>query len=134
MRDDGYVDIYDPKHPLARTDGYIFEHRRMAYDAGLLINPADEVHHINEVRDDNRLDNFEVLSGAEHAQKHVAQNGYIRNQYGEFPLRAPERQPYRPKPVRDCGHCGQRIPDSLRRDARYCCSNCQVGAWKAAHR
>ncbi len=35
VREDGYADIWAPTHPLARRDGYIAEHRMVAYDVGL---------------------------------------------------------------------------------------------------
>lgn len=86
-RPDGYVEVYEPEHPLARKDGRVQVHRKMAWDAGMFDDPALQVHHVNEVRDDNRLENFEILSVAEHARRHARERGTITNQYGTFPVR-----------------------------------------------
>lgn len=63
----GYYEIFEPEHPMAKKNGYIREHRKIAYDAGLLKKPTDEVHHINGVKTDNRLDNLEVMTKAKHS-------------------------------------------------------------------
>lgn len=31
----GYVQVYAPSHPLAMSDGFVYEHRRVAHDNGL---------------------------------------------------------------------------------------------------
>lgn len=62
----GYVHIFKPEHPEAMKNGYVREHRMIAYDAGLLRNPNDEVHHINGIKADNRLENLEIMSKEKH--------------------------------------------------------------------
>jgi hypothetical protein len=83
----GYVRVWAPGHPLAHRDGYVLEHRLVAYDAGLLTNPADHVHHVNGDKTDNRVENLAVMSGAEHLRLHVRESGEVENQYGRWPLR-----------------------------------------------
>lgn len=63
----GYYEVFEPKHPLAKKNGYIREHRMIAYNAGLLKNNTDEVHHINGVKTDNRIENLEVMSKQKHS-------------------------------------------------------------------
>lgn len=45
--------------------------------------PTEDVHHINEIRDDNRPENLEILSHGEHAKKHngnrIYRTGYTLN-------------------------------------------------------
>jgi hypothetical protein len=125
QRPDGYIDVWDPGHPLARKDGYVFEHRRMAWDAGLLTDPALEVHHRNEVRHDNRLVNFEVLGGAEHARLHAEQNGVITNQFGTWPVKPVAERKSRtavrkPPP---CEYCGADLT-GRRNSAKFCDKAC----------
>lgn len=67
----GYIVVWAPDHPMAREQGYVLEHRMVAFDAGLLTNPDDHVHHINHDSTDNRLENLEVLSPEEHATLHA---------------------------------------------------------------
>lgn len=86
---DGYVQIVQPGHPLADSRGRVMEHRWMAWEAGMFSDPELEVHHRNEVKDDNRLDNFEILTKPEHASRHAHERGTITNQFGTFPVRAP---------------------------------------------
>lgn len=64
----GYLELFEPTHPLAKKNGYVLEHRKVVYDAGFPIKPADEVHHKNGIKTDNRLENLEVLT----KQKHTA--------------------------------------------------------------
>lgn len=66
--EDGYDALFEPSHPMAKKNGYVRVHRKIAFDAGLLINPSDDVHHKNENKRDNRLENLEVLSKSEHAR------------------------------------------------------------------
>lgn len=62
----GYYDIYEPSHPVSKSNGYALEHRVIAYNAGLLTDLSMEVHHINGIKTDNRLSNLKVLTKQEH--------------------------------------------------------------------
>lgn len=143
QRGDGYIDVYVPDHPLARKDGYVFEHRKIAWDAGMLTDPSMEVHHINEVRDDNRLDNFEIKTGTDHARDHAEERGYVRNQFGTFAVKPrgqrqsdffPSAGAVRPPRIGACEGCSGDIPQTVRRDARYCSERCRVSHWKRTNR
>lgn len=87
LRPDGYVRIFSPKHPLANSDGHVLEHRMVAYDAGMVVPVGYHVHHKNGVKDDNRLENLEVIEKAAHHRMHVRAAGFVVNQYGTWPLR-----------------------------------------------
>lgn len=130
IRTDGYVDVWAPGHPIARAEGYILEHRMMAWDAGLLTDPAMEVHHVNEVKTDNRLDNFEIKSTVQHARDHVEERGWVRNQYGTWLVKPRAKRANAPRPERSCLRCGNAISLDKRRDAKYCKTSCQIAAWK----
>lgn len=83
----GYYEIFEPTHPLAKKNGYIREHRLIAYDAGILTDPKMEIHHINNLKTDNRIDNFMVLTKAQHASltwKNRARNAQKRNSNPEL--------------------------------------------------
>lgn len=68
----GYVTVGAPGHPLADKKGRVYEHRLVAYEAGLLPagRPDLHVHHINENKSDNRLENLEVTPAAVHLRQH----------------------------------------------------------------
>lgn len=82
----GYLYRFDPTHPLAHRDGYVAEHRLVAWEAGLLTDPTHHVHHINGHKKDNRLANLEVMAAVDHHQHHIAESGEVVNQYGVHPL------------------------------------------------
>jgi hypothetical protein len=66
----GYIILYRPKHPLANSKGYVSEHRMVAFDAGLLVDRSDHVHHRDGDRANNAIGNLEVVSLSEHARLH----------------------------------------------------------------
>ena len=85
MRGD-YLARFEPLHPLAMADGYVLIHRMVAWDCGILTDPADHVHHRNHDKFDNRPENLEALPPSEHHRLHVQEAGVVENQYGVFPV------------------------------------------------
>lgn len=68
---DGYVLIHNPNHPSARGN-YILEHRMiMEEHLGRPLKPKEVVHHIDEVRTNNHIDNLRLFpSNKEHLEYH----------------------------------------------------------------
>jgi hypothetical protein len=61
LNDQGYRLIYRPKHPNAKKNGAIFEHRFvMSEILGRPLTKDEVVHHKNKPRDDNRPENLEL--------------------------------------------------------------------------
>ena len=65
-----YIYVKNPSHPLANRRGWVTEHRMVAWDLGILTDPSDHVHHRNHDTRDNRPENLEAISAAEHVRLH----------------------------------------------------------------
>lgn len=66
----GYVSIFCPNHPYARN-GQISEHRLiMERFIGRYLRSQECIHHINENKKDNRIENLLLLSKVEHTALH----------------------------------------------------------------
>jgi len=71
---EGYVLIFKPDHPNATCDGYILEHRLvMEKHLSRYLKPEEIVHHINEIKDDNRIENLILFNGISEHRKHHEQ-------------------------------------------------------------
>jgi predicted DNA-binding protein YlxM (UPF0122 family) len=67
----GYVRIYFPDHPKSDKYGYIFEHDLiMECNIGRWLKPDEVVHHINGIRNDNRIKNLKLMTRGEHSRLH----------------------------------------------------------------
>ena len=92
----GYIAVRCPNHPFRGKDDFVFEHRLVA-EKYLLTNENSVeiegkkylrhdyvVHHKNFDRMDNRPENLEVLTHAEHQRLHASLNMNGRNEKGQF--------------------------------------------------
>lgn len=67
---DGYVVVSDPKK--RNKDHAILEHRLiMEQHLGRELLPGENVHHINGIRDDNRIENLELWSRSQPSGQRV---------------------------------------------------------------
>ena len=71
--DKGYRRIRISGHPLADKQGYVSEHRLKMQDK---LFEGCIVHHKNHNRADNRIENLEVLTRAEHNKGHIKEMKY----------------------------------------------------------
>lgn len=68
---DGYWMVYHPGHPMAGPNNYVPEHRYvMAESLGRVLDAEEIVHHINHDPTDNRLENLQLTTRAEHRRLH----------------------------------------------------------------
>ena len=58
----GYIAIYKPSHPTSDKKGYILEHRYvMENHIKRNLTRNEQVHHRNGIKDDNRIENLEII-------------------------------------------------------------------------
>lgn len=87
----GYRKIYLPSHPNSDKAGYIPEHRLvMAKFLGRALLADENVHHLNGIRDDNRIENLELWSTSQPSGKRVKDlleyANEIQRRYGDLVL------------------------------------------------
>ena len=68
---DGYILVWSPNHPFKGAKGYILEHRLvMEKHLGRYLKKGEQVHHINGIKDDNRIENLKLVTAKEHHEIH----------------------------------------------------------------
>ena len=68
---EGYILIKNYNHHYRNKNNCIFENRFMVEkQIGRYLNPEEVVHHINQIPNDNRIENLQLLTKPEHTKLH----------------------------------------------------------------
>jgi len=84
----GYILVASPNHPHKDKQGYVRKHRLvMEEHLGRLLESTEDIHHINEDKTDNRIENLELFqSRSEHIKKyHTTAGEKTRFRRGQIP-------------------------------------------------
>ena len=78
----GYILIHKPDHPFCDDKGYVFEHRLvMEKELERYLKKIELVHHKNDIRDDNRIDNLRLFeTTGKHSAYHNIKRGMKNNE------------------------------------------------------
>lgn len=80
----GYILLYMPDHPNATKLGYIREHIYfMEQKLGRYLVENEVVHHINGIKDDNRIENLLLISPNKHTVLHMIGNQYSKKDHSK---------------------------------------------------
>jgi hypothetical protein len=76
---DGYLKRYAPEHPWPRKGGYVLEHVRvMELNLGRRIAKGETVHHKDHDRQNNAIENLELLAHGDHSRLHRKEDTHRR--------------------------------------------------------
>jgi len=118
----GYIEIYMPQHPNARSNGTILEHRLVAEKKlGRYLKPEETVHHSDENRTNNDPDNLIVFRTiADHTRFHKI--GVMKDM-GDGTYICPVQE----SEIKKCKYCGNYyIYDRLNKRNKYCSWECYL--------
>jgi len=112
----GYIMMVAPdNHPRATKHGYIPLHTLvMEQHLGRYLEIGEVIHHINGIKDDNRLENLQLMSVSEHHSLHMKNMPRHERPYKACPLCGTMFYAPKSSTQKTCSRvCGQRIRQML---------------------
>ncbi len=76
INNNGYVLIRNSDHPMVNRHGYVQEHRLvMEKKLGRYLTKKEVAHHINGIKNDNRIENLQLMDSTTHKSYHAKERG-----------------------------------------------------------
>ena len=77
----GYMLILKRDHPNTNKDGYVYEHRLvMEQSIGGYLTLKENVHHINGIKNDNRIENLQLFESLSKHRTHECSSKKYRDE------------------------------------------------------
>ncbi len=75
----GYINVYSPLHPFKDVHNHVKEHRLvMERKLERYLEPFEKIHHLNGIKDDNRIENLLLSNGNKgHQAIHFAMEKFV---------------------------------------------------------
>lgn len=135
-----YASLYKPNEPGAKVNGSIMEHRYvMQQHLGRPLYPTEVVHHNNQLRYDNRIENLTLFdSNNSHTMYHNYDKSEIKQTINENGAVHCDRlqsivEIHRPGHDRTCRYCGKSFNVIDANNPRVFCSPACRTRWVSIH-
>lgn len=95
----GYIEVYSPNHPYRNIRNSVLQHRLvMEKKLGRYLTKDERVHHVNSIKDDNRIKNLQLLKNqSEHIKYEYKTNKSFRNQLKKYHFKKGQISPFKGK-------------------------------------
>lgn len=112
----GYEYFIDYEHPLANSSGRVLYHRHLiSLSLDMWVSDEYDVHHKNHIKNDNRIENLELVSSSEHTKLHNKERGFTE------------------RTVVNCYYCNKEFFQSWKNN-KYCSKDCVDLAFQTVDR
>jgi len=142
IKNNGYIHIYCPEHPKSHK-GKVAEHRLiMEKSLGRYLKENEHVHHLNHNKQDNRLENLQIMAQSKHTSLHMTgrpswikgkhHSEATKNKMSKIKMGKRLKEYYKFE-CKNCNKIIEVMPCEMKRNRQFCSHKCQqLKRWKDA--